>query len=97
MHVAAGCKSFHFLLNSSVLEGYQLGRAIACLAIAYGLHQIESPLFCGGLSSTGKAENNEEEAPKLKVEDPVGIGLPEAKSLGELSDRMHTFWQVRCA
>ena len=68
MHAAAGCKPFRFLLKSRVLEGYQLGRAIAHLAVAYGLHQIESPLFCEGLSATGKAENNEEEVPKLKVE-----------------------------
>ena len=94
--IQAGCLvSLYLYFKSRVLEGYQLGGAIARLTIACGLHQIESPLFSGGLSATAKAEN-EEEAPKLKVEDPVGIGLPEASSLTELGDRMHTFWQVRC-
>jgi hypothetical protein len=94
--IQAGCLiSLYLYFKSRVLEGYQLGGAIARLAIACGLHQIESPLFSGGLSATGKAEKNEEEAPKLKVEDPVGIGLPETDSLAELGDRMHTFWQVR--
>jgi len=94
--IQAGCLvSLYLYFKSRVLEGYQMGGAIARLAIACGLHQIESPLFSGGLSATGKAENAEEEAPKLKVVEPVGIGLPEANSLAELGDRMHTFWQVR--
>lgn len=74
-----------------------LGGAVARLAIAVGLHQIESPFLSKGLSAVGSKDGKkeEDEPPKLVVEAPVGISLPEPKSLAELGDRIHTFWQVR--
>ncbi|KAF8319365.1 hypothetical protein DL93DRAFT_2153382 [Clavulina sp. PMI_390] len=107
--IQAGCLvSLYLYFKSRVLEGYMLGGAVARLAIAVGLHQIESPFLSAGLSavssarsggsggSSGRRRKEEEEPQRLMVENPVGITLPEPNSLAELGDRIHTFWQVWC-
>lgn len=103
--IQAGCLvSLYLYFKSRVLEGYMLGGAVSRLAISVGLHQIESPFLRNGLSAVGSGHRDkdgkdrgkeEEEPPKLLVENPVGMTLPEPKSLAELGDRIHTFWQVR--